>query len=70
MKKRIVLCFGILVAMTAPLFSEGGGGDDEGEGSCYISVNGNTISNSEGRIVGCVSGGGNNCSYTITVPCP
>ncbi len=68
MKKRIVLCFGILVAMTAPLFSEGGGGDDEGEGSCYVTVHGRLIHDNQSEIQGCVNGG-DECSYTVTVDC-
>ncbi len=69
MKKLILLGLIALAALSIPLFSESGGGGDEGEGSCYVTVEGHLIRDNLLEIQGCVNGQ-SGCTYNVSVPCP
>ena len=69
MKKKIIcaLVLGLLGSLF--VFSHQSSGEIEGEGSCYVIVHGSLIHDGHGQISGCINGG-NQCSYTVSVPCP
>ena len=68
--KMIIATLGIFsFSTTVPLFSAGGGGDDEGEGGCYVVVQGHVIFDGNGKAQGCINGA-SGCTYQVQVDCP
>ena len=65
--------FGFVMLLVAfvcagPVFSAGGGGEDESPETCTEERAGQRIFNDRGELLGCVDGG-TGCTYTAVVSC-